>query len=114
MKKIVCEQHNAKEFKEQLRLTCPAAFELVKVLYAARMIQGVRGMVLELFKTEKNSDSGAKTVQAVQSVTCQHCQHWQRDKIGDGTGMGDCSPNTNKKQLKWPHTEACKHFKEIC
>jgi hypothetical protein len=42
---------------------------------------------------------------------CQECQHWQRDQIGDGTGLGLCE--LNQKQLPWPNQTACSKFEGL-
>jgi hypothetical protein len=42
---------------------------------------------------------------------CQACQHWQRDQIGDGTGLGLCE--LNQKQLPWPNQTACSKFEGL-
>lgn len=43
--------------------------------------------------------------------TCRLCQNWERDQVGDGTGMGMCKLNINPAQLKWPNITACSSYK---
>jgi hypothetical protein len=41
---------------------------------------------------------------------CQECQHWQRDQIGDGSGLGKCKIDQNS--LPWPSQTSCTKFCE--
>jgi hypothetical protein len=46
-------------------------------------------------------------------VCCGDCGHFERDRIGDGTGIGNC-PTVNPPDLLWPGTERhCLRFEAI-
>lgn len=50
---------------------------------------------------------------AFQNRVCQECRHWERDTIGDGTGLGACLIDAPRRGLPWPNQDACNQFEEI-
>lgn len=45
--------------------------------------------------------------------TCGNCSQFERDQVGDGTGLGNCKLNKNPRQLKWPGTLACEDWTKL-
>jgi hypothetical protein len=52
-----------------------------------------------------------KVPAAIQGRTCSECRHWQRDQIGDGSGLSACSINAPRRGLPWPNQDTCNQFK---
>lgn len=58
-----------------------------------------------------------ETVAARPLVTCGTCQHWERDRVGDGSGLGSCAvsaPASREPGTLWPNSaHRCKVHLEV-
>ena len=98
---------NIKHMQALLRDELPEFHALVKELYQAKMITGLRGLTIE---TDPEHEQAAKAVPATQ-YTCSQCNHWHRDTVGFGAGIGRCDLNIDRIILPWPDQIACRHIK---
>ena len=112
MKKIVCGIENVESFRAEIKAATPFFYALASGLYKKGMIYGLRGAILEIgpFPSEYE---GVKTVDKQIVQECRYCRQWQRDQIGDGTGIGLCLLNEQPTKVKWPGTEACCRFEAM-
>lgn len=111
MNKIVCGEDNVKTFRAALKAALPEFYDELKQLYAAGMIDGLRGaeLITGFIKNEKED----VVVDLVDEKTCSQCSHWLRDTIGFGEGIGTCQPNIRPALLKYPGVQACNKFIEV-
>jgi hypothetical protein len=111
MKKIVCGKENVAIFKAEFKAVAPDFFNMAKELYAFGMISGLRGSTLEFgqFHEQANIETAEPEKKA---MTCEKCVQWQRDNVGDGTGIGKCLVYVGPTPVKWPGTPACNKFKD--
>jgi hypothetical protein len=109
MKKIICGKDNVESFRSELKAVAPDFYTLAKELYTAGLISGLRGASLECGDF---SEQPAITVleKEENAATCEFCGKWQRDTVGDGTGIGQCLLNEQPTRLKWPGMLACNKF----
>jgi len=112
MQKKVCGKENVAEFRDELKTAAPEFYALAKDLYAAGLIDGLRGATLEIgpFSEQPLIEVKGKDGKA---LYCKNCGHWQRDTIGDGTGIGNCLLNVRPSQPKWPRQAACEQIQEL-
>jgi len=111
MKKIVCGKDNAETFRGELKAATPDFYTLARQLYTSGMISGLRGATLETGLIEEQEIIEPSTTREVEK-TCEDCGQWQRDTLGDGTGIGQCLLNIKPTQVKWPGIPACNKFEE--
>jgi hypothetical protein len=111
MNKIVCGEDNLKAFRSELKAVLPAFYDELKRLYAAGMIEGLRGaeLITGPFENEKEE----VVVDLAEKKTCSQCSHWRRDTIGFGEGIGTCQLNSRPSLLKYPGVQACNKFSEV-
>lgn len=109
MKKIICGKENVESFRAELKSALPDFYTLAKELYTAGLITGLRGVTLEIgdFLDQPATTALEKTENV---ATCEFCGKWQRDTVGDGTGIGQCLLNEQPTKLKWPGMLACNRF----
>lgn len=112
MQKKVSGKENVAEFRDELKAAAPEFYALAKDLYATGLIDGLRGATLEIgpFSEQLPIEVKGKDGKA---LYCKNCGHWQRDTIGDGTGIGNCLLNVRPSQLKWPRQAACEQIQEL-
>lgn len=111
MKKIVCGKENINSFNREFKAVAPGFHDLAKQLHAAGLIDGLRGVTLEVgdFSLQPVIDLQPKP-EAEAAKQCQDCGHWVRDSIGFGAGIGECLLNSRPTLLKWPEQAACDLF----
>jgi hypothetical protein len=112
MQKKVCGSENIKEFRAELKAAAPEFYALAKDLFTSGLIDGLRGATLEIgpFSEQPLIEVKGKDGKA---LYCKNCGHWQRDTVGDGTGIGVCLLNVRPSQIKWPRQAACEQVQEI-
>ncbi len=108
---IVCGKENVEAFRAEIKAAAPDFYNLAKELYSSGMISGLRGAT---FEHGPFSEQPAATILENQknAATCDKCGKWQRDTIGDGTGIGQCLLNEQPALVKWPGTLACIKFEQ--
>ena len=112
MEKIVCGPENVKAFNRQMKELVPEFHAVAKQLHAAGLINGLRGVTLEI----GNFLTPAIVAPQPESEIirhCQDCRHWVRDTVGFGSGIGSCLLNSRPAVLKWPEQSACVRFEVI-
>lgn len=100
--KLICGEDNQAFFRQKLREVLPGFLPILKDLFDAGMIPGLRGTELVINPAPKpeakpNDDEAA----------CGDCRHYIRDTIGFGEGLGKCGLSLRPTLLKWPGTQAC-------
>lgn len=108
-KEIVCGRDNLKEFRETLKAEFPEFYLVIKSLYEAGMIDGLRGAkILPITDDSKKTENRPQ----MQKTTkyCKDCSSWHKDLIGDGYGAGRCDLNIRPTASKYPKTESCSSF----
>ena len=96
MEKIVCGPDNLKDFNARLRNLSPEFYGLAKELHQSGLLQGLGGATIQTGFDVVKSDG--EEVQPKSSNTCKQCGHWERDSVGDGSGIGICLAETNGLQ----------------
>lgn len=109
MKKIICGKENVESFRAELKAALPDFYTLAKQLYTSGLITGLRGATLEIGDFSEQPYHTV-TEEAENAATCEICGNWQRDTVGDGTGIGQCLLNEQPTRLKYPGMTACKQF----
>lgn len=112
MKKIVCGEDNVESFRGELKAAAPEFYYLAKELYAAGMIEGLRGATFEISPVGEQGSTQPQ-IEAEAINYCDECSHWCRDSIGDGSGIGQCLLNARASVLKWPKQVACDQFEAL-
>jgi predicted hotdog family 3-hydroxylacyl-ACP dehydratase len=112
MNKIICGQENVDTFRAEMRAHVPAFYNLAKELYAAGMIEGLRGATIEILPLDETEAVQLEVV-AEAIRTCEGCGQWRCDTIGDGSGIGRCLLNARSSVLKWPKQTACEQFEVV-
>lgn len=112
MKKIVCGKENVESFRAEIKAAVPGFYALAKDLYANGFISGLRGATLEFGPFSETTVIEMASAEE-KSRECQQCGQWQRDQVGDGTGIGLCKLNEQPTKVKWPGTEACRKFEAL-
>lgn len=105
---ILCGPDNLKDFTARLKQDVPDFYPVIKELYDAGMMPGLRGARLIIHP----ASLPVETTEAPH-YTCRQCRHWSRDTHGDGTGIGQCQINSRPASLKWPGQIACNKIEAI-
>jgi hypothetical protein len=100
--RLICGEDNLPYFRQRLREYLPGFLPVLKELFEADMIPGLRGAELVIHPA-------AKAVEKTddQQAACRDCRHYVRDTIGFGEGIGQCLLKLRPSLLKWPGTQAC-------
>lgn len=110
MKKIICGKENFEEFRAEIKAALPGFYTLAKDLYQSGLITGLAGATIEPLAPQSIEQNEIDPLAQNLTPSCKDCTQWQRDKIGDGTGIGLCLLNIRPDLLKWPNREACNQF----
>lgn len=107
---IICGRENVESFKKELRASLPGVFPVIKGLYDAGMIEGLRGIKLTKITGQKqNGEAGQEQPPQAQQY-CFQCVAFKADTVGDGSGIGQCLENVPTRRTKYPQTSACNQF----
>jgi len=113
MKKIICGKENVEAFRAELKAAAPEFYSLARELYQSGLISGLRGATLEHGPLSEPPAIQQLPENQKNAATCEICGNWQRDTVGDGTGVGQCLENVRPDLLKWPNREACSIFEAL-
>jgi hypothetical protein len=107
--KMTCGPENVKFFSQTLKEKALDIHALVKALYEAELIVGLRGIKLEIGIEPQVAEE--KPVEAKKTANfCKQCSQWEKDSLGDDMGGGTCLINAMPKLIKWPNTPACQKY----
>lgn len=98
---------NAKFIQDKLKTELPEFHDLVKQCYADGLISGLRGLTLE---TDLESSSQPMALAQTSAQICSQCRYFERDRAGDGSGLGQCEKRVKRAVLLWPSQTACHQF----
>lgn len=100
---------NARSIQEKLKTELPDFHDLVKQCYAAGLISGLRGLTLE---TDLESPAQPVAIAQTSAQICAQCRYFEKDLLGDGSGLGQCEKSVKRSVLLWPGQNACYLFQE--
>ena len=106
---MICARENLESFKKQLKTALPGVFPLISALHKAGMIGGMRGIKLTHIGNQTEIQEVEQTEPPVKC--CQDCQFFQKDSVGQGSGIGQCEKKVITRKLKYPKHDACEKFR---
>ena len=104
---IICGPDNIKEFKQQAEERVPGFLAFAGALYKSGMIVGLRGATITPITPQKEITQAVEPQKEQIALTCGQCSAFQKDLVGDGTGIGQCAKNIKSRLPINPRTEAC-------
>lgn len=107
---IICGEDNVALFRTEFKNKVPEFYNFAKELYSSGLISGLRGASIELIADVTHQQIENEPPAQNFTPCCEQCGKWQRDQVGDGTGIGICLLNIKPSLLKWPKTPACNSF----
>jgi len=108
--KITCGPENTEEFKKQLKQRFPGVMPLIKSLYTAGMIDGLRGITISPLSAEDEASANDDPEAQEINLKCGDCKNYRYDTVGFGDGIGECKKNIQQRIPINPRTNACALF----
>lgn len=103
---IICGPDNIKEFKQAANKRVPGFLDLARDLYKAGMIVGLRGATISPINDQPKKMATADEIKEP-LLKCGQCQFYNKDIVGDGSGIGECEKNIQNRLPINPRTDAC-------
>lgn len=101
---------NTKFMQSLLRERLPGFSEVVKKCYQSGLIEGLRGLTIVVDEPEVDA---SEAIPKNPAKFCRQCEFFERDKVGDGSGLGNCLKRVERSLLPWPNQAACHLFRGI-
>ncbi len=106
----MCGKDNVKAFNRLLKEKVPDFVPVIKALYQAGMIDGLRGATIEPMPRKNKAEIKPKAVES--KKVCRDCRFFIKDAQGDGLGAGFCRVIAERWETVRPMTDACEYRQE--